>query len=29
MSKLKDWFLEEERIKFERAEAAYLALPEA
>ena len=29
MGRVKDWMIEEERIKFERAEAAYFALPEA
>ena len=29
MGRVKEWMLDEERIKFERAEAAYLALPEA
>ena len=29
MGRVKDWQIEEERIKLERAEAAYFALPEA
>lgn len=29
MGRVKDWLIDEDRIKFERAEAAYLALPEA
>ena len=29
MGRVKEWFIEEERIKQERAEAAYFALPEA
>jgi hypothetical protein len=29
MARVKDWLLEDERIKQERAEAAYFALPEA
>ena len=29
MGRIKDWQIDEERIKFERAEAAYFALPEA
>ena len=29
MGRVKDWMIDEERLKFERAEAAYFALPEA
>ena len=29
MGRVKEWFIEEERVKQERAEAAYFALPEA